>query len=109
MHTVRMAEMTPQIVSSLVQPVLARFPVERAWLYGSVARGDQHQRSDIDLIVELQEGARMGLDFMDIETELARAFRHPVDVRTLQRSRSTKAFLSNFDHEKVLVYERAPR
>ena len=109
MHTVRMTDLTPQVVRKIAQPVLARFPVERAWLYGSVARGNQRQQSDIDLIVELQEGARMGLDFMDIETELAKTFRHPVDVRTLQRSQSTKAFLSNFDHEKVLVYERSPR
>lgn len=109
MHPVRMTDLTPQIVSDVARPVLAGFPVERAWLYGSVARGDQRRHSDIDLIVELQEAAHMGLDFMDIEEELVKAFRHPVDVRTLERSQATKAFLSNFDHEKVLVYERTAR
>ena len=105
----RIMEMTPQTVAATIAPVLERYPVERAWLFGSVARGDQQRGSDIDLIVELDGDAHLGLGFMDLEADLVRALRHAVDVRTLDRHRSTRAFLSNFDHERVLVYERAPR
>lgn len=97
--------MTPQYVSETIRPVLERFPVERAWLFGSVARGTRTRGSDIDLIVELQENARMGLEFMDMEEMLCKALRHTVDVSTLQRDRSTPLFLSSFDRDKVLVYE----
>ena len=53
MRAMRIMEMTPQTVAATIEPVLERHPVERAWLFGSVVRGDQHRGSDIDLIVEL--------------------------------------------------------
>ena len=106
MQAVSILQMTPQYVSETIRPVLACFPVDRAWLFGSVARGTQTRGSDIDLIVELQEYARLGLGFMDLEEMLCQALRHAVDVSTLQRERSTPIFLSSFDRDKVLVYER---
>ena len=90
-------------------PVLECYPVERAWLFGSVARKDQQRGSDVDLIVELDGDARLGLGFMDLGTDPTRALRHAVDVRTLDRQRSIRASLSNFDYERMLVYERASR
>lgn len=109
MRPMSIVEMTPQSIEEIIRPVLDEYPVERAWLFGSVARGDQTRRSDIDLIVELEEDARMGLAFMDMQADLTKALRHEVDVSTLERSQSTKAFLANFDHEKVMVYERSAR
>lgn len=101
--------MTPQSIGAVVRPILAAYPVVRAWLYGSVARGEQHRQSDVDLIVELADDARMGLDFIDMQAALTKALRHAVDVSTLERTQSSTAFLSNFDNEKVLIYERAAR
>lgn len=109
MEAMRLVDMTPQLVSKMIAPTLDCYPVERAWLFGSVARGDQRGGSDIDLIVELCDDARLGLGFIDLQNDLSRALRHSVDVSTLDRQRSTKAFIANYDNEKVLVYERAPR
>ena len=47
-------------VSASIGPVLSRWPVRRAWLFGSVARGEQRAGSDVDIMVELDEGASLG-------------------------------------------------
>lgn len=45
-----MSELLREIEAKLT-PIFARYGVERAFVFGSVARGEQTRRSDIDLIV----------------------------------------------------------
>ena len=40
---------------------LATQPVERAWLFGSYARGEETPDSDVDLLVTYTPGTRLGL------------------------------------------------
>ena len=42
---------------SLILPVVKKYPVDKVILFGSYARGDASDQSDIDLIVE--SGGRM--------------------------------------------------
>lgn len=39
-------------ISSIVTPILVAFGVKRAWIFGSYARGDATENSDIDLRIE---------------------------------------------------------
>lgn len=39
-------------ISSIVTPILEAFGVKRAWIFGSYARGDATENSDIDLRIE---------------------------------------------------------
>jgi predicted nucleotidyltransferase len=40
---------------------LARRKVARLWIFGSVARGEERQDSDVDIIVEFEPGSRISL------------------------------------------------
>lgn len=94
-------------LSSLVGDVLARYPIRRAWLYGSVARGVYTDESDVDLIIEGMEGSRITFALMDsLQAELESALGVDVDINTLCRPRAGRLFLRNFDMDKVIVYER---
>jgi predicted nucleotidyltransferase len=42
----------PPAVERLVATLARQAPVERVWLFGSRARGDARERSDVDLAVE---------------------------------------------------------
>ena len=37
-------------------------PIQKAWFFGSVARGDEHPDSDVDILVSFVPGAKMGFD-----------------------------------------------
>jgi predicted nucleotidyltransferase len=100
-------ELDVNLVAASVAPVFDAWPVRRAWLFGSVARGTQGPQSDVDLLVELEEGAELGFSFLAMEDEVADALGCRADLVTLVRSRSTPSFLRELDRDKVMVYERA--
>jgi len=50
-------------------PILKKYGVSRASLFGSVVRGDTHKKSDIDILVELPEKLS-GLDFIGMKMDL---------------------------------------
>jgi len=64
-----------------VAEVFARYPVARVWVFGSVARGDDHPDSDLDLLVELTPGASV-VDILGLDEELSTLLGCPVDVVT---------------------------
>jgi predicted nucleotidyltransferase len=40
-----------------LETAIQNLPVKRAWLFGSVARGDERPTSDVDLLVQVRRGA----------------------------------------------------
>jgi predicted nucleotidyltransferase len=48
-----------------------QYGIARLEVFGSVARGEPDDGSDIDLIYELSPGARLGWEIADLEEELA--------------------------------------
>jgi predicted nucleotidyltransferase len=48
-------------------------------LFGSMARGEARAKSDIDLLIETESAAKLGLfDLFDLREELGRRFDRPV-------------------------------
>jgi predicted nucleotidyltransferase len=62
-------------------PVLRRFGVKRASLFGSSARGEEGEGSDIDIVVEFDVGKSL-LDLAGLKIELEEALGRKVDVLT---------------------------
>ncbi len=63
-------------------PELAALGVNRLWLFGSRARGDEREDSDIDFLVEFAEGRKNFDAFMDTTDILESRFSVAVDVLT---------------------------
>lgn len=60
---------------------LNRHGVAHAALFGSVARGDEHPRSDIDIMIDLDPEAHLSVfDYVDLKEYIASLFDGPVDV-----------------------------
>ncbi|HEX3882194.1 MAG TPA: nucleotidyltransferase family protein [Stellaceae bacterium] len=55
-------------------------------LFGSVARGDNHSDSDIDILVEFAPDSRLTIfDYVGIKRYVAGLFEQPVDVINRER------------------------
>jgi hypothetical protein len=63
-----------------VAEVCRRFGVARLDVFGSVSRGDDGPDSDVDLLYELDPGARLGWEIENLADELAQIFGRPVDL-----------------------------
>jgi hypothetical protein len=68
-------------IESRVAPVLKKYRVARAAIFGSYARGEATENSDIDILIEF-EGDRSLLDLAGLKIELEEALGKKVDVLT---------------------------
>jgi hypothetical protein len=62
-------------------PILRRYDVARASIFGSLARGENTECSDIDLLVEFK-GQKSLLDLAGLKIALEKALKTKVDVLT---------------------------
>jgi uncharacterized protein len=63
--------------------VTRRFSVKRLYIFGSVARGEGKEGSDVDILVEYEPDAHVGLfQFVRLRRELSRILGCEVDLAT---------------------------
>lgn len=55
-------------------------PVNKVWLFGSYARGDADEESDVDVLVDVDNSKPVGLDYFAWHMELAELVNKKVDV-----------------------------
>jgi len=67
------SEITIETLAALFRPVLARYGIRKAILFGSWARGDASRRSDVDLILVKPTAERFLDRFAGILFDLNRA------------------------------------
>lgn len=80
-------------------------PVKQAYLFGSFARGAADERSDVDILVELDHSRPIGLHFVQMGFDLEALLARPVDlVTTKGLSPYVKPYV---DRDKQLIYARS--
>ncbi|MDO4502786.1 MAG: nucleotidyltransferase domain-containing protein [Coriobacteriia bacterium] len=93
-------DLTITRISSVISPILKRYGVKRAELYGSYARGEQNEESDVDLLID--EGDALGLKFFRLQNELSEALGKKVDLQSLNGR--NQDFLEKTMVDRVVVY-----
>ena len=95
--------MLPEETLTKIREVLAQYPVKRARLFGSQARGDARPGSDIDLLIEFLPRRRMGLfKLMGLKHRLEDTIGRTVD---LSAGEPPKAFQQDIHPDLVTIYE----
>ncbi|MFN0050461.1 MAG: nucleotidyltransferase family protein [Cytophagales bacterium] len=80
-------------------------PIERAWIFGSYAREEENERSDIDILVNFEADYKMSLlKYSLIVNELQRLTGKKIDLVENGQLRNYVEKTANED--KVLIYER---
>ena len=74
--------------------------IRKLALFGSVLREDFNPESDVDVLVEFEQGHVPGLAFFSMERELSEILNHKVDLNTPQ-------FLSPYFRDRVLAEAEA--
>jgi len=76
-----MANMELEGLKDKIIPVLERYEVKRAAVFGSFVRRERKENSDIDILVEFK-GEKSLLDLAGLKIELEEALKRKVDVLT---------------------------
>lgn len=94
-----------QEVSRIISNYFKTQPVEKAWVFGSFSRGEERENSDVDIMISLIPGTRMGLKFFAMNIELEQLLHRPVDLVIEGDLLPFAEKTANRD--KVLIYARA--
>src|SRR6266404_3506395 len=82
-------------------------PVFRAYVFGSYARGDADEDSDIDLLIDWDYSQPIGWTYLSARRELKEKLNKDVDLVSIKWIAPSLESLINRD--KQLVYERKGR
>lgn len=97
---------TLEEIKEISQPVFEKYPtIKEAYLFGSYARGEATEHSDLDFLIKLIDSKfKTYKETFVVDVDLEDAFQKQVDVltdRELEQLRSV-----NIERDKVLIYER---
>jgi hypothetical protein len=79
-------------------------PVVKAWLFGSFARGEETPLSDVDLLVQYDEGGISLLKHAAMICELEKILDRPVDI--VEDGTLLPFATDSANRDKKLIYER---
>ena len=80
-----------------------KISISKAWIFGSFARGEDRQDSDIDLMVSYSEKASGTLlDYADIKYNLENLLQRNIDV--VEEGYIKSFAMESVNRDKVLIY-----
>lgn len=93
-----------QSIKSILTQYFIDKPVVRAYLFGSYARNEMSESSDVDILLELDYSKRIGLLFFRMWEEIQELLDKKVDLITTESI--SKYIKERVEKDKVLIYER---
>lgn len=86
-------------LSSHKRELLARYPISSMAIFGSYARNDQSETSDLDVIVEFND--RIGIRFIDLAEELENILKMKIDL--VSKKGIKEKYLKSIDNDLIYV------
>lgn len=90
-----------QELKDIVNPLAQKYGAERVYLFGSYARQDMTESSDVDLRID--KGSIRGLALAGLLVDLEDALGLKVDL--IPTSSLDRQFLASIQEDEVLLYE----
>jgi predicted nucleotidyltransferase len=79
-------------------------PVKKVWLFGSYARGEADEASDVDVLIDIEKNKKVGLQYFLWHEQLAEILQKKVDiVSSGWENKYIKPFI---DKDKYIIYEK---
>ncbi|MBR2214175.1 MAG: nucleotidyltransferase domain-containing protein [Selenomonadaceae bacterium] len=85
-----------------VYPVCKKYPIKRAYLFGSYARNEANENSDVDIRIEgdIKSFFMLGGIYADLEDALK------TDLDLISTLPTSPQFRENLKRDEVLLYEQ---
>ncbi|HEN0128855.1 TPA: nucleotidyltransferase domain-containing protein [Streptococcus agalactiae] len=101
---------TIEEIKEKIQPIAEKYELPVVYLFGSYARQEADDESDIDIAVSVQGLDITGFELLDLEDEIKNVFSRPVDFLVVEDIEVGKSPIAiqvkkNFQKEKVKLYE----
>ena len=88
-------------------PVFSHAPVYKAVLFGSYARGDADEKSDVDIVID-SKGELRGINFFGVVANVEDVLSKNADVFEISQIQRNVDMLQSIDNYGVVLYEKQP-
>lgn len=89
----------------ILKKFFSKEPIVKAWLFGSFARGEERADSDVDILVQFDRDAKVGLlRHADILLRLEQLLHRKVDL--VPENSIYPELRQSINSSKILIYER---
>jgi len=94
-----------QTIINKLQAFFPAYPIEKAWIFGSFARGEETRKSDIDIMVRFDKDNQISLfDYIGIMNDLEDLCHRKIDL--VEEGQLRNWAQKSVEQEKILIYER---
>ena len=93
-------------IKEKLSPVFDNAGVDRAILFGSYAKGNATQLSDIDILID-SKGRIRGIDFFGVRADISEALNIPVDLVEASQVIDGGRIQQEIVKTGIVIYERA--
>lgn len=90
-------------IQTRLKPIFQKYPVRRAVLFGSCAKGTMHEKSDVDIMVD--SGLR-GMAFFGLLEDVASSLDMPVDLLDVTQIKRDSEVEREIRQSGVVIYEK---
>ena len=97
----------------IIEPIASKYAIPVVYLFGSYARGEATDSSDVDILIDREGSAIRGLfDLGALYNDLNEMLAKPVDLVTTdsivqqEAQRRTPWFAKTLEQERIVIYER---
>jgi predicted nucleotidyltransferase len=104
---------TIEQIKNLVVPIAVKYELKAIWLFGSYARGEATEKSDVDILMDYTDSKIHGLwDFNRIEREFEEALKTKIDLITTfqlffpRNKVQSPLFIEIVSKERIMLYEK---
>lgn len=92
-------------IKNLLEDIFRKYDVKSVTLFGSYARGDQVDKSDIDLVVD-SDGKLININFYGMLEDVVQKLNKNIDMFEIMEIRKPSSIWDKINSEGVVIYER---
>lgn len=92
-------------IKSKLRPIFEATPVYRAILFGSYAKGNATDKSDIDIVID-SKGELLNMAFYGVLEDITAQLNKRVDLFEMSELRRNTAICSVIEREGIVLYDK---
>ncbi|MFT4154920.1 nucleotidyltransferase family protein [Parafilimonas sp.] len=96
--------LTKEQIQNVISDFFADKPVNKVWLFGSYARGDADEKSDVDVLIDIDKNAKVAWEYYGWFNDLSQLFNKKVDI--VSHGWENKHIKPYIDKDKIVIYEK---
>lgn len=90
-------------IKEQLYPILSRYDIKKAVLFGSYVKGNAHKNSDVDILID--SGLR-GLKFVGLIQDIYKALDKEVDVFDVTHLTPDSKIYAEINKDGIIIYEK---